>query len=103
MRSHFRTIVVLALTAGLLALFLHNVDLRRVAGDIARARPMWLAGSLSSMVGNLAIRAPRWQYPLAPLGNPTFPHAFPATAGAYAAPSAPAPRAAASRTPSFLS
>ena len=35
MRSHLRTIVVLALAAGLLALFLHNVDLWRVAGDMA--------------------------------------------------------------------
>ena len=68
MRSHVRTIVVLAIAVGLVALFLHNVDLWRVAGDIARARPMWLVVSLSSMVGNLAIRALRWQYLLEPPG-----------------------------------
>ena len=32
MRSHVRTVVVLALAVGLIALFLHNVDLRRVGG-----------------------------------------------------------------------
>ena len=43
MRSHVRTVVVLALAVGLLALFLHNVDLWRVGAEIVRARPEWLA------------------------------------------------------------
>ena len=103
MRSHFRTIVVLALAAGLLALFLHNVDLWRVAGDIARARPMWLVVSLSSMVGNLAIRALRWQYLLEPLGNATFANAFRATAVGYAASSVLPARAGEVIRPYFLS
>jgi len=54
MRSHRRTIVVLALALALLALFLHNVDLRGVAGEIIHARPEWLALSLATMFVNLA-------------------------------------------------
>ena len=62
MRSHLRTIVVLALALALLALFLHNVDLRGVMGEIIHARPEWLALSLATMFVNLAIRSRRWQY-----------------------------------------
>ena len=62
MRSHFRAFVVLALAVVLLALFLRNVDVGGVVGEIARARPDWLALSLATMVLNLAIRAWRWQY-----------------------------------------
>ncbi len=69
MRSHVRTIVVLAVAVGLIALFLHNVDLWRVGAEIIRARPEWLALSLATMVVNLAIRALRWQYLLEPLGH----------------------------------
>ena len=84
-------------------MFLHNVDLWRVAGDIARARPLWLVVSLSSMVGNLAIRALRWQYLLEPLGNATFANAFRATAVGYAASSVLPARAGEVIRPYFLS
>src|SRR5438034_1030942 len=67
MRSHIRTVVVLALAVGLLAWFLHNVDLGRVAADIIRARPEWLALSFATMFVNLAIRSWRWKYLLEPL------------------------------------
>jgi hypothetical protein len=103
MRSHFRTIVVLGLAAGLLALFLHNVDLRQVASDIASARPAWLAVSLATMVANLAIRALRWQYLLAPLGSATFGNAFRATAVGFAASSVLPARAGEVIRPYFLS
>jgi uncharacterized protein (TIRG00374 family) len=85
MRSHFRTIVVLALGVALIALFLHNVDLRGVAGEILRARPLWLLVSLGSMFLNLAIRAWRWQYLLEPLGKTSFGNSFRATAVGFAA------------------
>ena len=69
MRSHVRTIVVLALAVGLVALFLHNVDLWRVwrANRPRRGRNGWRL-SLATMFVNLAIRALRWQYLLEPLG-----------------------------------
>jgi len=85
MRSHLRTIVVLAVAAGLLALFLDNVNLWGVAVEIARARPQWLALSLASTFLSLAIRARRWQYLLEPLGRTTFGNAFRATAVGFAA------------------
>src|SRR6266480_6374361 len=102
MRSHFRTIVVLALAAGLLALFLHNVDLWGVASAIARARPGWLALSLATMFVNLAIRAFRWQYLLEPLGRATFGNAFRATAVGFAASSVLPARAGEVIRPYFL-
>jgi uncharacterized membrane protein YbhN (UPF0104 family) len=70
MRRHLRTLLVLALVVALLALFLHNVDLWGVAGEIIHARPEWLAVSLASMFVNLVLRAWRWQYLLEPLGLP---------------------------------
>src|SRR5438132_14198557 len=69
MKSHVRTVVVLALAAALVALFLHNVDLWSVGVNIVRARPEWLAVSLATMVVNLAIRSLRWRYLLEPLGH----------------------------------
>src|SRR5262245_32073808 len=102
MRSHVRTIVVLALAAGLVALFLNNVDLWRVAANIARARPEWLLFSLLTMVVNLAIRAYRWQYLLEPIGRTTFGRAFRATAVGAAASSILPARAGEVIRPYFL-
>jgi uncharacterized membrane protein YbhN (UPF0104 family) len=102
MRSHVRTIVVLALAAGLVALFLHNVDLWGVATNIARARPEWLAFSLFTMLVNLAIRAYRWQYLLEPIGHTTFGRAFRATAVGAAATSILPARAGEVIRPYFL-
>jgi uncharacterized membrane protein YbhN (UPF0104 family) len=69
MRSHLRTIIVLAVAVALIALFLHNVDLWRVLAAIIHAQPEWLALSVATMLVNLAIRALRWQYLLEPLGH----------------------------------
>src|SRR5438128_3878535 len=102
MRSHFRTIVVLALAVGLLALFLRNVDLWQVAGEIARAKPQWLALSLATMFVNLAIRAWRWKFLLEPLGPTTFANAFRATAVGFAATSVLPARAGEVIRPYFL-
>jgi uncharacterized protein (TIRG00374 family) len=102
MRPHFRTIAVLALAVLLLALFLHNVDLRGVVGEIARARPEWLLVSLATMLVNLAIRAWRWQYLLGPLGPTRFGSAFQATAVGFAASSVLPARAGEVIRPYFL-
>ena len=48
MRSHARTIVVLAIALALIALFLYNVNLWGVLSAIVRARPVWLALSAVS-------------------------------------------------------
>src|SRR5215207_7692505 len=85
MRSHFRTLIVVALALALLLVVLYNVDLRGVAQQILHAQPGWLAFALATMVVNLAIRAWRWQYLLEPLGRPGFLNAFRATAVGFAA------------------
>jgi uncharacterized protein (TIRG00374 family) len=94
--------LVLALVVGLLALFFHNVNLWRVAGDIARAKPLWLALSLATMFVNLAIRAWRWKVLLEPLGPTTFANAFRATAVGFAATSVRPARAGEVIRPYFL-
>ena len=85
MRSRIRTAVVLILAAGLVVLFLHNVDLWRVAAEIIRARPEWLALALLATLANLPIRAMRWRFLLEPLGPTRFIAAFRATAVGFAA------------------
>jgi uncharacterized protein (TIRG00374 family) len=85
MRSHLRTIVVVSLAIGLLAIFLRNVDVGGVFGEILRARPEWVAFSLATMFLTLAIRAWRWQYLLEPLGKASFGNSFRATAVGFAA------------------
>src|SRR4051794_14233850 len=85
MRSSLRTVVVLAVAAALVFVFLQNVDLWRVGREIAGARPAWLMVSLATMFVNLVIRAVRWQYLLEPLGPVGFANAFRATAIGFAA------------------
>jgi uncharacterized protein (TIRG00374 family) len=102
MRTHFRTFVVLALVVGLLGVFLHDVNLRRVAAEILHAQPHWLALSLATMFVNLAIRALRWQYLLEPLGMASFGSAFRATAVGVAANSLLPARAGEVIRPYFL-
>src|SRR5437764_11502019 len=102
MRSRVRTAIVLLLAAGLVVLFLHNVDLWRVATDIMRARPEWLALSLATMLANLAIRSLRWKFLLEPLGPTTFATAFRATAVGFAASSVLPARAGEVIRPYFL-
>ena len=102
MRSHLRTILVLALALGLLGLFLYNVDVRGVIGEIIHSRPEWLVISMLTMLLNLAIRAWRWQYLLEPLGTTSFANAFRATAVGFAASSVLPARAGEVIRPYFL-
>jgi glycosyltransferase 2 family protein len=102
MRSHVRTLIVLALAAALLGLVLYNVDLGGVAREIVHARFDWLTLSLLTMFANLAIRAWRWQYLLEPLGTPSFGNAFRATAVGFAATSILPARAGEVIRPYFL-
>jgi uncharacterized protein (TIRG00374 family) len=97
-----RTIVVLALAALLLAVFLRNVDVRGVVSEILSAEPAWLLLSLATMFANLAVRAWRWQYLLEPLAPTTFGNAFRATAVGFAANSVLPARAGEVIRPYFL-
>jgi len=102
MRSHIRTVIVLAVAAALVFVFLRNVDLRSVAGEIIRARKWWLVASLVASVLNLVIRALRWQYLLEPLGHTSFGNSFRATAVGFAASSVLPARAGEVIRPYFL-
>jgi uncharacterized protein (TIRG00374 family) len=102
MRSHLRTLIVVALAAALLGLVLYNVDLAGVGREIVHARFDWLVLSLATMFANLAIRAWRWQYLLEPLGSTSFGNAFRATAVGFAATSILPARAGEVIRPYFL-
>lgn len=102
MPSRFRTVIVLVLAALLVGVFLRNVNVRDVLGEIARAQPAWLVLSLATMFANLALRAWRWQYLLEPLGRTRFRNAFRATAVGFAASSILPARAGEVIRPYFL-
>jgi glycosyltransferase 2 family protein len=85
MRSHTRTVIVLAIALALVALFFYNVNLWGVMRAIAGARRPWLVVSLVTTFASLAIRSLRWKFLLAPLGETTFANAFRATAVGFAA------------------
>src|SRR5215467_2409168 len=102
MRAHIRTVIVLALAAGLVLLFFRNVDLRLVVAEILKARLPWLATSLAATLMSLVIRSVRWQYLLEPLGHASFGNAFRATAVGFAASSILPARAGEVIRPYFL-
>jgi uncharacterized protein (TIRG00374 family) len=85
MRISWRMILVLAATAGLLAVFLWNADLGRVATDLGEADGRLLLLALATIVVNVVVRSLRWQYLLAPLGPTRFGYAVEATIIGFAA------------------
>lgn len=102
MRSSIRTVVVVAVAAALVFVFLRNVDLRGVMSAILQARMRWLVVSLVAAVLSIVIRALRWQYLLEPLGHASFANAFRATAVGFAASSILPARAGEVIRPYFL-
>jgi glycosyltransferase 2 family protein len=102
MRSSIRTVIVVAVAAALVVVFLRNVDLRGVMNAILQARMRWLLVSLVAAVLNIVIRALRWQYLLEPLGHASFANAFRATAVGFAASSILPARAGEVIRPYFL-
>jgi uncharacterized protein (TIRG00374 family) len=102
MRSSLRTILIVAAAAVLIVLFLRNVDLRQVGADIAHANLAWLALTFTTFVVVIGIRARRWQFLLAPLGQASFANSFRATAIGFAASSVLPARAGEVIRPYFL-
>ncbi len=84
MRGVLRTAAVLALTAGLLAAFLHGADLSSVWLAIWRADPWLLFYGLVGIIVTYTVRAWRWQHLLAPLGPTRFVNAFRTTVIGFA-------------------
>jgi glycosyltransferase 2 family protein len=85
MRKQVRTLALVVLAVGLLALFLRGAHLDEVWAEIKQA-DAWLVGiAVSSTVVNMAFRAIRWQYLLKPVGPTRFRSVFRATMIGFAA------------------
>ncbi len=85
LRNVIRTVVVIGLAIGLLAVFLRNADLDRVWSAVRAARADFLVLSLAATALTYVIRAERWQYLLGPLGVTRFSTVFRTTVIGFAA------------------
>jgi len=85
LRNVFRTFIVVGLAVGLVFLFLRNADLSRVWGSVTSARADLLVLALLLNASTFLVRAERWQYLLAPLGQTRFSTVFRTTAIGFAA------------------
>jgi hypothetical protein len=85
MRKHIRQVVVISLTAGLMALVLRNASLDRVWEAILGARWDLLAVAFLAMTSNYLVRVWRWRYLMRPIGHVRFVPALRATVMGVAA------------------
>lgn len=85
MRSRARSILILAVTAGLLAFFFRDVDFAGVWAETLRANPWQLIFAVAFTLLTYVLRAWRWQYLLAPIGPTRFATAFRTTVIGFAA------------------
>jgi uncharacterized protein (TIRG00374 family) len=85
LRSIFRTVVVIGLAVGLLAVFLRNADLGKVWASVTDARPDFLFLALLLTCAIFVVRAERWKYLLGPLGPTRFSTVFRTTVIGFAA------------------
>jgi hypothetical protein len=85
LRTVIRTLVVVGLAVGLLAVFLRNADLTRVWTSVRSAQVSYLLASLVLTAVSFFIRAERWQYLLGPLGPTRFWVVFKTTVIGFAA------------------
>ena len=76
MRNIIRTVVVIGLAVGLVALFLRNADLGLVWQSVKAARKDFLMLALGTIALGFVIRAERWKYLLEPIGHARFRTAF---------------------------
>ena len=85
MKSHIRTLVIVALTVGLMGFFLRNAELDRVWAAMRSARGDLLLLSLMLTALSYALRIERWRYLLKPIGHASFDSAGRATTIGFAA------------------
>lgn len=85
LRNVIKTVVVIGLAVGLLAVFLRNADLDQVWSAVRSARADFLALGLAVTALTFVIRAERWQYLLGPLGPTRFSTVFRTTVIGFAA------------------
>ena len=85
MRRHVRTVAVLSLAVGLMAFFLRDADLERVAAAVTGARWDLLAAAFVATCATYVVRVIRWRWLLRPLGAVRFRVALRATVMGFAA------------------
>jgi uncharacterized protein (TIRG00374 family) len=85
MPSRLRAALVILLTVGLLAYFLHGVKFGRVWEAVRHAEGRLLVVGLFVTMLTYVLRAVRWQYLLAPIGPTRFSTAFRTTVIGFAA------------------
>src|SRR5258705_11869038 len=85
MPSRLRAVLVILLTAALLAYFLYGVKFGRVWEAVRHAEARLLVVGVLVTMLTYVLRAVRWQYLLAPLGPTRFSTAFPPTVIGFAA------------------
>ncbi len=68
-RRTLRITISLFLAVALLAVFLWNTDLGKVAQSLAEANPAWLAAAVVAALFSYWLRAVRWQFILRPVGR----------------------------------
>lgn len=85
MRNVIRTVLVIGLAVGLLAVFLREADFGKVWSAVASARADFLVLSVALTAVTFLIRAERWQYLLSPLGPTRFSTCFRTTVIGFAA------------------
>ena len=85
MRKQVRTLVLVVLSVGLLALFLRGAHLSQVWTEIKGADAWLLGVAAATTVVNIVFRAIRWQFLLKPVGRTRFRSVFRATMIGFAA------------------
>jgi len=81
----WHTILIVVLTAGLLAVFLRNVDRQKAWDAIVQANKGWILAATLVTLQTYLLRAWRWQALLRPLGGAPFRTAFRTTVIGFAA------------------
>lgn len=84
-RPSVRVAVSLLLAAGLVVLFLWNVDLAEVGRVLASAHFGWLAAAITVALASYGLRAVRWGFILRPAGRASLTGLLLVTAVGYAA------------------
>lgn len=79
MPGYLKHLIILLVTAALLALFLRQADLSAVGRELAQAQPGGVVLALLASFGTYVFRTFRWQYLLLPIGHVPFAPALRAT------------------------
>jgi uncharacterized protein (TIRG00374 family) len=81
----WHTLVIVALTVGLFAVFLHGIDLHEAWQAVLGAHAGWIAAAVLVTLQTYVFRAWRWQILLRPIGRASFVNAFKTTVIGFAA------------------